>query len=69
MLSEIMKQRQISHDITYVWNLKIIQMNLYIKEKQTHRHRKKLTVSKRKVREGQTRSMVLKDINYYIGNK
>ena len=64
MLSEI-SQRQISYDITYVWNLKIIQMNLYRKEKQTHRQ-KKLMVSKRKVREGQTRIMVLKDINYYI---
>ena len=39
MLSEI-SQRQISYDITYVWNLKIIQMNLYRKEKQTHRQKK-----------------------------
>ena len=38
MLSEI-SQRQISYDITYVWNLKIIQMNLYRKEKQTHRQK------------------------------
>ena len=27
-------------DITYMWNLKIIQMNLSAKQKQTHRHRK-----------------------------
>ena len=31
----------VSHDITYVWNLKkMIQMNLYTKQKWTHRHRK-----------------------------
>ena len=35
------RQRQISYDITYMWNLKkMIQMNLFIKQKQTHRHRK-----------------------------
>ena len=35
------KQRQISYDITYMWNLKkMIQMNLLTKQKQTHRHRR-----------------------------
>ena len=36
------RERQISHDITYMWNLKrkMIQMNLFTKQKQTHRHRK-----------------------------
>ena len=36
------RQRQISHDITYMWNLKkkMIQMNLLTKQKQTHKHRK-----------------------------
>ena len=29
-----------SSDITYMWNLKMIQMNLYTKQKETHRHRK-----------------------------
>ena len=39
ILSEV-SQRQI-HDITYMWNLiKMIQMNLYTKQKQTHRYRK-----------------------------
>ena len=39
-LSEV-SQRQISYDITYMWNLKkMIQMNLLTKQKQTHRHRK-----------------------------
>ena len=32
-------ERQISYAITYMWNLKkMIQMNLFIKQKQTHRH-------------------------------
>ena len=40
ILSEV-SQRQISYDITYMWNLKkMIQMNLFTKQKQTHRHRK-----------------------------
>ena len=35
------RERQISHDITYMWNLKTrIQMNLFTKEKYTHRLRK-----------------------------
>ena len=32
------KKRQISDDITYTWNLiKMIQKNLFMKQKQTHR--------------------------------
>ena len=34
------RERQILYDITYMWNLKIIQMNLCIKQKQTQRHRR-----------------------------
>ena len=34
------KERQISYDITYMWNLKKIQINLFTKQKQTHTHRK-----------------------------
>ena len=35
------RERQISYDITYMWNLKnMIQMNLFTKQKQTHRLRK-----------------------------
>ena len=35
------------HDITYMWNLKrkMIQMNLFIKHKQTHRHGKQTWLS------------------------
>ena len=43
ILSEVKsdRERQISHDITYIWNLKkkIIQMNLSTEQKQTHRLR------------------------------
>ena len=32
--------QQMLYDITYMWNIKKIQMNFFIKQKQTHRHRK-----------------------------
>ena len=32
------RERQISYDITYMWNLKYTQMKLSLKQKQTHRH-------------------------------
>ena len=67
MLSEI-NQRQILYDITYIWNLKIIQMNLYTKQKQTHRHRKQ-THGYQRVEgegEGQTGSMGLTDAHYHV---
>ena len=36
LLSEV-RERQISYDITYMWNLKILaQMNLITKQKQSH---------------------------------
>ena len=42
ILSEVSQKekRQISYDITYMWNLKNNKMNLFTKQKQTHRHRK-----------------------------
>ena len=36
---KLVRERQISHDITYMWNLKY-DANEFIKQKQTHRHRK-----------------------------
>ena len=46
ILSKPDRERQI-YDIIYMWNLKkIIQINLFTKQKQTHRHRNKLTVTK-----------------------
>ena len=47
ILSEV-RQRQVSYDITYMWNLiKIIQMNLFTKQKQTHRFRNQMYGYKR----------------------
>ena len=41
ILSKSERERQISYDITYMWNLKKkIQLNLFTKQKQTYRHRK-----------------------------
>ena len=40
------QRKTILHNITYGWNLKIIQINLYTKEKQTHGHRKQIMVIK-----------------------
>ena len=35
------RERQISYDITYMWNLKkVIQVNVFTKQKWIHRHRK-----------------------------
>ena len=47
ILSEV-RERQISYDITYMWNLKkkMVQMNLFTKQKQSHRYKNKLTVTK-----------------------
>ena len=41
MLSKVMSERekQISYEITYVWNLNMTQMNLSLKQKQTRRER------------------------------
>ena len=58
-------QRQI-YDFTYMWNLKIkLQIKLYTKQKQTHRHRKQTCLKKGEMGEGPIRSMGLIDINYY----
>ena len=35
------RERQIPYNITYMWNLKYTQMNLSMKQKQTHRDRQK----------------------------
>ena len=55
ILSEV-RQRQISYDITCMWNLKkMIQMNLHTKQKQTHRHRKQTYGYQRGKGEGRDR--------------
>ena len=44
ILSQVSQtEKQLSYAITYMWNLKkMIQMNLYTKQKQTDRHRTQL---------------------------
>ena len=42
--SQSERERQILYDVIYLWNLKIIQMNLHTKPKQTHKHRKQTYV-------------------------
>ena len=39
------REIQIPYDITYMWNLNMAQLNLSMKEKQSHRHRE-LVVTK-----------------------
>ena len=40
IISELSQMKTL-YDVTYMWNLKkMMQMNLYIKEKHIHRHRK-----------------------------
>ena len=39
-LSGVSQAEKVKYDITYMCNLKNLQMNLYTKQKQTHRHRK-----------------------------
>ena len=41
------REIQISYDLTYMWNLQYFKMNLFIKQKQPHRHSKKIKVTKR----------------------
>ena len=49
ILSKLERERQIAYDTTYMWNLKktneqtkMIQINLFTKQKETHRHRKQI---------------------------
>ena len=43
------RQRQISYDNAYMWNLKkMIQINLYTKQKQTHRQKTNIWLPKGK---------------------
>ena len=56
------------YNITYIWNLKIIQINVYAKQKWIHRYRK-VTCGYKKGEgwgEGKIRGMRVTDINYYV---
>ena len=66
ILSEVsQRERQIPYDTTYIWNLNMAQMNLFMKYKQTHRHREQICGCHREG-VGWTRSLGLVDANYYI---
>ena len=39
ILSKPERERQILYGITYVWNINVTQMNVSMKQTQTHRHR------------------------------
>ena len=52
ILSEV-RQKQISYDIIYKWNLKkMIKMNLFTKQKETHRYRRRKKKKKQRLPKG-----------------
>ena len=38
-LSEVSQRKKVFYGITFMWNQKMTQMNLFIKQKQTHTHK------------------------------
>ena len=58
----VSRERQISQDITYMWNLKNNTLTLFTKQKQILRQRKKY---QREKRGKQTRTLGLADKNYF----
>ena len=69
ILSEV-RERQISYDITYMWNLKKkkIQMNLFTKQKQNHKLREQTYGYQRGEGEGYLGSLGFTCTHYYILN-
>ena len=65
MLSETERGKYCVIDIIYMWNQKIMQTNVYIKQKQIHIHRKH-TVTKEMKQDGQIRGKGLTDTNQYV---
>ena len=52
ILSEVVRKRQMSYNIVYIWNLKkVTQMNLFTKQKQTYKQKTNLWLPKGKGRE------------------
>ena len=49
IITSEVSQRQRLYDIAYMWNLKkMIQVNLFLKQKQTERHKKKMDTKGKK---------------------
>ena len=66
ILGKSERERQIPCDIIYMWSLKY-DINMSIKQKQTHRHREQTCSGQGASREGRwTGSLALADANYYI---
>ena len=64
------RERQISYDITYMWNLIYDKMNLFTKQKQTHRYREETCGCQKGegLGEGWIGSLGLVQANFYIEN-
>ena len=61
------RERQMSYDITYMWNLKYGTNEPIYKRKRIHRHGNRLVVAKEEAGgEGRTGGLQLVDADYYI---
>ena len=58
-----------TNDISYMWNLKMIQMNFFTKQKQSHRHRKQTYSYQRRKGEGINWSMGLTNTHCRVKNR
>ena len=65
ILSEVSQknENQTSYDITYMWNLKMTEMNVSAKQKQNHGLRKQTVAAKVKRWSGRSE---LADISFYL---
>ena len=68
ILSKSERERQMSYNITYMYNLKYDTNYLSMKQKQTYRTDLWFEIGREGVAEGQSGSLVLADANYYIWN-
>ena len=67
ILSAVIQTEKDKYHISFMLSKKMIQINLFTKQKQTHRHRKQIYGNQRgKGREGQIRNLGLIDTHYYI---
>ena len=48
IIKQKVRERQIPYDISYIWNLNTTQMNLFRRQKQTHRHREQTLLPRRR---------------------
>ena len=61
------REREIAYDITYMWDLKYDPDDLFMKQKQAHKHGKDLWLPRwRGVVEGRSEILGLADVDYCI---